>query len=81
MRFINCLLFSTATGTRLYGDMSRFARVDYQRRYPQEVLENVSDALSALLEAYEPLHRPLPKVLERESVNHSGRFETRIAVP
>lgn len=31
---------------------------------PQEALENVSDALSALLEAYEFLKRPIPLGLE-----------------
>lgn len=48
---------------------------------PEEALGNVSDALGALLEAYEYLKRPIPNVLKQTSVNHAVKFETLIAVP
>ncbi|MBI4672277.1 MAG: type II toxin-antitoxin system HicB family antitoxin [Chloroflexi bacterium] len=48
---------------------------------PQEALENVRDALSALLEAYEYLKRPMPNVLQHAAVNRPVKFETLIAVP
>lgn len=48
---------------------------------PQEALENVSDALSALFEAYEYMKRPIPNILKRASVNRSVKFETLIGVP
>lgn len=48
---------------------------------PQEALENVSDALSALLEAYEFLKRPIPSVLKNATINRPVKFETLIAVP
>lgn len=48
---------------------------------PEEAIENVSDALSALLEAYEYLKRPMPAVLKRTTLNHPVTFETLIAVP
>lgn len=47
----------------------------------EQAIENVSDALSALLEAYEYLHLPVPKILERAAVDHPLKFETLITVP
>lgn len=48
---------------------------------PQEALENVSDALSALLEAYEYLGKPVPSALKQAAANVPLRFETVVAVP
>ncbi len=45
-----------------------------------EVLPNVSDALEALLEAYEHLHRPLPAVLQPLAPDSPLWSETLIAV-
>lgn len=46
----------------------------------EEVLPNVSDALEALLEAYEHLKRPLPAVLQPLTPGSPLWSETLIAV-
>jgi len=48
---------------------------------PQEALENVGDALSALLDAYKQLNRPIPSILKQATVKRPLKFETLIAVP
>ena len=46
-----------------------------------EVLENVSDALVAILETYEDLGRPLPSVLQQVAQDRPLWLETVVAVP
>lgn len=48
---------------------------------PEEALENVGDALSALFEAYEQLNRPIPSVLTKAAVSGPLKFETLVTVP
>lgn len=47
-----------------------------------EALENVKDALLAIVEAYQDLQRPLPAVLQRIVLDQSAPFwvETAVAV-
>lgn len=47
-----------------------------------EALENVSDALLAIVEAYQDLQRPLPAVLRQIALDRSAPFwvETAVAV-
>lgn len=45
-----------------------------------EVLPNVTDALEAIIELYEDLHRPLPPILQPMSPNSVLSAETLVAV-
>ncbi len=45
-----------------------------------EVIPNVSDALAALIEAYEDLNQPLPTVLQPLAASHAIWTETLIPV-
>jgi len=45
-----------------------------------EALANVQDAVAALIEAYEDLQRPQPKVLQRMTLDPSRRFQIETAV-
>jgi antitoxin HicB len=47
----------------------------------EEALENVSDALAAVIEAYEDLHKPMPAVLQYASTNAPLWIETAVTVP
>ena len=47
----------------------------------QEALNNVADALAAILEAYEDLGRPLPPVLQQVASDAPLWLETAVAVP
>lgn len=47
----------------------------------QEALKNVTDALAAILEAYEDLGRPLPPVLQQVASDAPLWLETAVAVP
>ncbi len=46
----------------------------------QEALDNVSDALAAVLEAYEDLGKPVPTALQQAAANAALRIETAVAV-
>ncbi|MCD5412093.1 MAG: type II toxin-antitoxin system HicB family antitoxin [Thermodesulfovibrionales bacterium] len=45
-----------------------------------EVIPNVADALTALIEAYEDLNKPLPEVLQEITPNSAMWTETLIPV-
>ncbi|MCL0040845.1 hypothetical protein M1M90_01975 [Thermodesulfovibrionales bacterium] len=45
-----------------------------------EVIPNVADALTALIEAYEDLNKPLPEVLQEMTPNSAMWTETLIPV-
>lgn len=45
-----------------------------------EVMENVEDALVAIIEAYEDLGRPLPPVLQQVALDHQTPFWMEAAV-
>ncbi|MCL0040097.1 type II toxin-antitoxin system HicB family antitoxin [Thermodesulfovibrionales bacterium] len=45
-----------------------------------EVIPNVADALTALIEAYEDLNKPLPEVLQEMTLNSAMWTETLIPV-
>lgn len=47
----------------------------------RQALDNVADALAALLEAYETLGRPVPAVLEHAPPDHPLRLETAVVLP
>ncbi len=47
----------------------------------QESLDNVKDALAALLEAYDELGQPVPAVLREAATNAPLWIETLVAVP
>ena len=47
----------------------------------QEALDNVADALAAILEAYEDLGRPVPPVLQQIATDTSLWLETAVAIP
>lgn len=47
----------------------------------QEALNNVNDALAAILEAYEDLGRPVPPVLRQAAIDAPFWIETVVAVP
>ncbi len=47
----------------------------------QEALDNVPDALLAILEAYQVLGRPVPPVLQQAATNAPLWLETIVAVP
>ena len=47
----------------------------------EEVIPNVSDALAALIEAYEDLNRPLPDVLHPLATNSLLWAEALIPIP
>jgi len=49
--------------------------------YPEEALENVKDALLAVIEAYEDLHRPLPSILQRLALDLETPFLVEAVVP
>ena len=46
---------------------------------PQEVMENVKDALQAVLEIYEDLKKPLPSKLAQDPMSKTISFEYLIA--
>ena len=46
----------------------------------QEALDNVGDALAALLEAYDKLKRPIPAVLKQATLNAPLWFETAVVI-
>jgi antitoxin HicB len=47
----------------------------------RQALDNVADALAALLEAYETLGRQVPAVLEHASPDQPLRLETAVVIP
>ncbi len=47
----------------------------------QEAINNVADALQALLEAYEGLKRPVPAVLKQKAVDTPLWLEAVVVVP
>jgi len=47
----------------------------------QEALDNVADALVAILEAYEDLGRPVPPALRQAATDAPLWLETVVAVP
>ena len=47
----------------------------------RQALDNVADALAALLDAYETLGRPVPTVLEHASPDQPLRLETAVVLP
>ncbi len=47
----------------------------------EEALENVRDALIAVMEAYEDLNRPLPPVLQRLAVDMETPFLIETVIP
>jgi antitoxin HicB len=47
----------------------------------EEALENVKDALLAVIEAYEDLHRPLPSILQRLALDLETPFLVEAVVP
>ncbi|MDE3089766.1 MAG: type II toxin-antitoxin system HicB family antitoxin [Chloroflexota bacterium] len=47
----------------------------------QEALDNVSDALAAVIEAYEDLGKPIPTVLQHAASNAPLWLETAVTVP
>lgn len=46
----------------------------------EEALKNVSDALAAILEAYEDLGKPIPAVLQQATANTPLWLETVVTV-
>ncbi len=48
---------------------------------PAEVLANVSDAIAAVVEAYEDLGRPLPACLQHVDQSSPVWLETVVSVP
>jgi antitoxin HicB len=47
----------------------------------QEALDNVADALAAILEAYEDLGQPVPSVLQQLATDTPIWLETAVVVP
>ncbi len=47
----------------------------------EQALENVSDALAAVIEAYQDLDKPIPPVLQYTGVNAPLWIETAVTVP
>ena len=47
----------------------------------EEALDNVSDALAAVIEAYEDLRKPMPAVPQYASTNAPLWIETAVTVP
>ncbi len=47
----------------------------------QEALNNIADALAAVLEAYEDLGQPVPPILQQHSPEMPLAFETVVAMP
>lgn len=47
----------------------------------EEALENVSDALAAVIEAYEDLRKPIPPALQHASTSAPLWIETAVTVP
>jgi antitoxin HicB len=47
----------------------------------EEALENVKDALLAVIEAYEDLQRPLPSILQRLALDLETPFLVEAVVP
>ncbi len=47
----------------------------------EEALENVRDALSAVMEAYEDLNRPLPPILQRLAVDTGAPSLMETVIP
>jgi antitoxin HicB len=46
----------------------------------REALQNANDALAALIEAYEQLHRPLPAALQKTAPDAPLWLETAVVV-
>lgn len=47
----------------------------------EDALSNVSDALAAVIEAYQDLRKPIPPVLQYASMNAPLWIETAVTVP
>jgi len=47
----------------------------------EEALNNVSDALATVIEAYQDLRKPIPPVLQYASMNFPLWIETAVTVP